>query len=297
MKRAASATRSSSSSPDSRGTPRRTSTGTDISPVASVMRQPAPRRERFSPTARLRPARLIPEEVLVDGHEAVDVVHVAVEPRDDDRVGLVELGPQALDRRRRRGARARCSSAPVCATFAASASPSASASSRATSCGSPLEPSAGCTRLTIRPPNGIRASRSLPRKKIASATGSRSGEVTMRNVVAGSASSALTPAARSRKPSIRPPSGAEEHARSSSRSTPVSRLRIAEDDARAAAHDRRRDARRREEDASARGPRRSPSGGRARRGSPARCATAACRARATSKPPSRSQLVELGDRA
>ena len=45
------------------------------------------------------------------------------------------------------------------------------------------------------------------------------------NVVASSASSALTPAARSLKPSTRPPSARKKTLRSSSRSTPVRRLR------------------------------------------------------------------------
>ncbi len=48
----------------------------------------------------------------------------------------------------------------------------------------------------------------------------------MRNVVAGSASSALTQAARSLKPSIRPLSARKKTAMSSMRSTPVKRLRI-----------------------------------------------------------------------
>ena len=69
------------------------------------------------------------------------------------------------------------------------------------------------------------------------------------NVVASSASSALTPAARSLKPSTRPPSARKKTLRSSSRSTPVRRLRTAEDDARAAADDLRGQARRRQEDA------------------------------------------------
>ena len=74
------------------------------------------------------------------------------------------------------------------------------------------------------PPNGIPASRSLRWKKIASSTGSCWGEVTIRNVVAGSSSSAPTRSARSVKPSISPPSERKKTDRSSSRSTPVTRL-------------------------------------------------------------------------
>ena len=74
------------------------------------------------------------------------------------------------------------------------------------------------------PPNGIPASSSLRWKKIASSTGSCCGEVTIRNVVAGSSSSAPTRSARSVKPSISPPSERKNTDRSSSRSTPVTRL-------------------------------------------------------------------------
>ena len=70
----------------------------------------------------------------------------------------------------------------------------------------------------------------------------------MRNVVAGSASSALTPSARSLKPSSRPLSARKNTLRSSSRSTPVSAPEHREDDARPAADDLRGEARRGEED-------------------------------------------------
>jgi hypothetical protein len=80
------------------------------------------------------------------------------------------------------------SSRRVSATFARRAG--ATPSSAATASGSPvdgveLDPVDDQARRTAGP-----ASRSLPRKKIASSTGSRSGLVTIRNVVAGSASSA-----------------------------------------------------------------------------------------------------------
>ena len=65
------------------------------------------------------------------------------------------------------------------------------------------------------PPNGIPASLSLRWKKIASSTGSCRGEVTIRNVVAGSSSSAPTRSARSVKPSIIPPSERKNTDRSS----------------------------------------------------------------------------------
>ena len=87
----------------------------------------------------------------------------------------------------------------------------------------PSSSGAACMRLTTRPPNGIRASRSLRWKKIASSTGSWRGEVTIRNVVPGSASSAPTRSARATKPSIMPPSARKKTDRSSSRSTPVTR--------------------------------------------------------------------------
>ena len=87
----------------------------------------------------------------------------------------------------------------------------------------PSSSGAVCIRLTTSPPNGIRASRSLRWKKIASSTGSCRGEVTIRNVVPGSASSAPTRSARAAKPSIMPPSERKKTDRSSSRSTPVTR--------------------------------------------------------------------------
>ena len=96
------------------------------------------------------------EQVRVDRHEPVDVVHVAVELGDDDRVAArpvsarrcsiaarVALRPARAPRRRR--ARP-CPPARVAAQRARRA-PSTSASAR--------PPSSGCTRLTIRPPNGM----------------------------------------------------------------------------------------------------------------------------------------------
>ena len=74
-----------------------------------------------------------------------------------------------------------------------------------------------------RHPRGATAcggSRSPPRPARAA------GEVTIRNVVAGSDSSASTRRARSVKPSIMPPSARKNTERSCSRSTPVTRLRI-----------------------------------------------------------------------
>ena len=153
----------------------------------------------------------------------------------------------------------------------------------------------GCTRLTTSPPNGIPASRSLSRKKIASATGSRSGEVTIRNVVAGSASSALTPAARSRKPSNTAASAAKKTFRSFSRSTPVRRPRtlkttdVPRPTTRAASPvgaSRTRSAR----------PSRKPvsRSGASRKSSALR--DGGVSSTITSKRPRASQLIELGDR-
>ena len=65
--------------------------------------------------------------------------------------------------------------------------------------------------MTTRPPNGIPASRSLRWKKIASSTGSWRGEVTIRNVVAGSASSAPTRSARATNAVDHAAERAEEH--------------------------------------------------------------------------------------
>ncbi len=165
------------------------------------------------------------EQVAVDRHEPVDVVHVAVEVRDEDRVVVADLALEPLDRRGVAARRGRGTRRSVRATLRGELRVPAELLRERAGVGlAPRRASSGCTRLTISPPNGIPRSRSLPRKKIASSTGSRSGEVTMRNVVAGSASSALTPAARSRKPSIRPPARGRTTLRSWSRSTPVTRL-------------------------------------------------------------------------
>ena len=69
----------------------------------------------------------------------------------------------------------------------------------------------------------------------------------MRNVVAWSASSALTPAARSLKPSMRPPSARKKTADVVHQVDAGQPLEDREHDARAAAHDPRRDARRHEQ--------------------------------------------------
>ena len=120
------------------------------------------------------------------------------------------------------------------ATRSASASPSSSTSSAGTS---PFVAGAACTRLTTMPPNGIPASRSLRWKKIASSTGSCWGEVTIRNVVAGSSSSAPTRSARSVKPSISPPSERKNTDRSSQQVDAGDALEQREHDAGAAADD------------------------------------------------------------
>jgi hypothetical protein len=100
----------------------------------------------------------------------------------------------------------------------------------------------------MRPPNGIAASRSLPRKKIASSTGSRWGEVTMRNVVAGSAEQRLDARGALGEAVHHAAERAEEDGQVLEQVDAGDALEHREDDARAAAHDARGEARGGEEE-------------------------------------------------
>ena len=157
------------------------------------------------------------EQVCAHADETVEVVDVVLELGDDERRRVAERGAQPLDVRGVAGGQSR--QLPVAAsTRSVSVGPSDSATSSGSSSDGDW-----WTRLTTSPPNGIPASRSLRWKKIASSTGSWRGAVTIRNVVAGSSSSAPTRRARSVKPSIIPLSARKNADRSRSRSTPVIR--------------------------------------------------------------------------
>ena len=131
------------------------------------------------------------EEEALDGDESGDVADVAVELRDEDRVLVVELdgqpphaggvapGERAQVAQRLQGPGGQVASPP-----------------RSSGEGGLVDRrrrvrASTRMRLTIRPPNGMPASRSRRRKKIASSTGAGSGEAMIRKVVAGSPSSRL----------------------------------------------------------------------------------------------------------
>ena len=160
------------------------------------------------------------EEEALDRDQSSDIAHVALELRDDDRVIVVEFGRQApyaggvAPRERTQVSQRRTDLA------AGSASPPKSTARADSSIAGDVRASTR-TRLTIRPPNGMPASRSRRRKKIASATGAGSGDAMIRKVVAGSPRSRLTALARSANPSTTPLSARKNAPRSASRSTPV----------------------------------------------------------------------------
>ena len=98
------------------------------------------------------------------------------------------------------------------------------------------------TRLTTSPPNGIPASRSLRWKKIASSTGSWRGAVTIRNVVAGSSSSAPTRRGALGEAVDHPAERAEERRQVAQQVDAGDPLQDAEDDARCRGRGSGRDA-------------------------------------------------------
>ena len=178
--------------------------------------------------------------------------------------------PRARGRRSSAGRRAR---ARRCSTFAASRAASAASSRadgadalgqrrrraprRAPAAARRRRRAAACTRLTTSPPNGIPASRSLRWKKIASSTGSWRGAVTIRNVVAGSSSSAPTRRGALGEAVDHPAERAEEHRQVAQQVDAGDALQQPEHDAGAAARGCARRARRGAGTSGSRGPGRS----------------------------------------
>ena len=76
----------------------------------------------------------------------------------------------------------------------------------------PSAPSSACTRLTTRPPNGIPARRACRGRRSPPRPARARASVTMRNVVAGSPSSASTPSRALLEAVDQPAERAEEHA-------------------------------------------------------------------------------------
>ena len=138
-----------------------------------------------------------------------DVADVALQLRHEDRVPLVAARPSGAAGRRRRAGRAR-----ACPPALRSPSQPARRRRPGPPSARPRRPLAGArasrrTRLTTRPPNGMLASASRRRRRSPPRPARGSGEVTIRNVVAGSPSSrptarrALDEARRPRSPSTR----------------------------------------------------------------------------------------------
>ena len=141
-------------------------------------------------------------------------------------------------------------------------------------------PARSCMRLTTRPPNGIPASRSLRWKKIASSTGSWRGDVTIRNVVPGSESSAPTRSRAGGEAVDHPAERAEEDGEVLEQVDAGDAPQQPEGDAGARAEDAAAEPGRAQEHLDRAALEEAGQPLRARRGSRARCATAACRARA-----------------